>query len=332
MSDQQIIMWAAWLAFCAANMILSGLFAGAETGIYLLNRVRVELQAEAGSVPAGRLRRFLRSGDNVLSVLLIGTDVHQYFATFAVSAMFVLAGYTDHAEWYTLAVATPLLFVFKDSVPKNVFQRTPELMVYRLSRLLRLADVVFKFTGLSLLVRGFSAGLLRLLGRRAARNSLHLGHEGLAAILAEGHASGALTLSQANMAGRIMAIADVHLGDVLQPMDRVVAVPREISREALLERIAGHDYSRLPMLAEAGQIVGVVDIYDILTDEKQLPPASHMMSPLIIPAEANITEALCILQRNRQALAVVADENQKHVGIVTVKDLVEEIVGELEEW
>lgn len=320
-----------WLLVCVVNVLLAGLFAGMETGSYLLNRVRLELQVEAGKPKSGQVRAFLHNPNNVLATLLIGTNIHQYLAAFSVSALFVMAGYEENAEWYTLAVTTPLLFIFSESLPKNLFQRMPERLVYAGILPMRLFALLFKLFGLSYLVRGVSKGLLLLLGRNSAQPKSLLGHEALLAVMAEGHAAGALTGAQREMADRVMHIARVCVADVLQPMDKVLKAPQDVSREEFLQRIAERNYSRLPLLDKQGRVTGVVDVYDVLTDRTDRPIHVYAVEPLILPADQTVTQALYAMQQARRSFAVVESDG-KHVGIITIKDLVEEIVGELAAW
>ena len=79
-------------------------------------------------------------------------------------------------------------------------------------------------------------------------------------------------------------------------------------------------------------MAGILDVYAVMLDEAGQPPARHATEPLIMPAETTVTDALYQMQRRPAAMAVVADSEGVHVGIATVKDLVEEIVGELEAW
>ena len=241
----------------------------------------------------------------------------------------MLAGAGERAEWYTLAVATPILFVVGDAVPKSVFRRLRESIVYRLSWFLRVSDVLFHVTGLAPLVRGVSAGLMWLLGASRRRRPYH--HLGLAAVLAEGHASGALTHFQSVMADRVMQIGDVRLTDVMMPMRHVVRAQQDATVRQIVELIRDHSYSRLPLLDADGQVAGVLDVYEVLTADKSVVPAELAGRPLILSADTTVTDALYQMRQARRALAVVEDAG-KHVGIVTIKDLVEEIVGELEAW
>jgi CBS domain containing-hemolysin-like protein len=323
--------WIIWPMLCGIGFVLSALFSGLEIGAYVTNKVRVELHADTGSPQARILRRFFHNMDNLLVVILIGNNISNYLATFAVSVMFVMAGYGRNAEWMTLAVAAPVVFVFAEAVPKNIFQRRAERLVHLLARFLWTTDWLFRLTGISYLVRFVSWLLLKLIGRRD-RPQGYMGHEGLAAVLAEGQAAGTLTADQRKMSERVMDIKKVRVADVMQPMDQVAAVPEALPREAFLERIREHDYSRMPMLDPAGQVTGVIDIYDVLTDTKDQPISVHCLSPLVIPADRAVTEALYTMQHACRSFAVAADAEGKHVGIMTIKDLVEEIVGELEAW
>jgi len=321
------MIWPVLIISLLVCNLLDALYCGLETGIYVTNKIRLELWAAEGRRTARILQDLLRRPGNLLAVLLIGTNVARFGATFCIAAMFTLAGLGDRAEWYTLAAATPLLFVVGDAVPKNVFRRLGERAVYRLAGFLRISDLVFRTTGLSLVVRGLSAALLRL-----ARKPAGYRHTGVEAVVDEGRASGALTHFQSAMVDRVLNLADVTLGDVMMPLGRAVTAPAEIGRDDLLERIRKHNYSRLPLLDGDGQVVGVLDVYDVLTRPGLDRPADAAVAPVILGRDTTITDALYRLRQQRRRLAIVADADGRHVGLVTVKDLVEEIVGELEAW
>jgi len=327
----EILAWIVWPLVLVFSTAVDALFCGMEMGVYVVNKIRLDLRAEAGSRAARTLRGMIRHPRNLLTVLLLGTNVMRYASTFSITSMFVLAGAGARAEWYTLAAATPLLFVLADSVPKSVFQRQGERLAYRFAWALRAADLLFKATGLSPLVRGVSAGLMRLT-RAGRRVGAPAPVESLSALLAEGYASGVMTHPQSIMADRVMRISEVTLSDVLTPLSRAAAVPRGVSRAEVLEFIRHHNHSRLPMLGEGGEVVGVLDVYDVLAGEGGAAPADLAGEPLVLPDTLDVTAALYRMQTARRAMAIVADARGRHVGLVTVKDLVEEIVGEIEEW
>jgi CBS domain containing-hemolysin-like protein len=318
--------YAGWLGVLVVATGFVALFCGLETGIYVLNKIRLDLRAEAGSRQARLLRRLLRTPNNLLAVLLIGTNLSSYAVAFAVTAMFGLAGAGEAAQWYSMLVATPLLFVLGDSVPKDVFRRLAETLTYRLSWLLAGADVLFKVTGLSPFVRAVSWLVMLPVRRRRSEADERLG-----ALFAEGRASGVLTHIQSLMLDRVMRISEVTLADAMVPMEDVVAVGRDIGREELLALVQKNNHSRLPVRDAAGAVVGVLDIYEVLGDTQLAQPAKRMAPPLALADTMTVTEALYRMQRAHEMMAIVQSADAP-VGIVTIKDLVEEIVGELEEW
>ena len=324
-------IWTTWTAVLVAGTGFCGLYCGLETGIYVLNKIRLDLRAETGSRQARILRAQLANPGRLLAVLLVGTNVAGYIATFGVSAMFVLAGAGHRAEWYTLAVTTPMLFILSESVPKNVFRQAAERLVYRLAWLLVASSVLFRACGLAPLVRGF-AWLMTHLARLRRRGDPAWHQRSLDAIMAEGAASGVLTHYQSDMARRVVNITEVTLARVMVPMSRAVTAPQDVSAEQFPQRLRGHDYSRLPLLDAHGHVVGVVDIYDVLTDPSHPSPAEKMTPPFVLPATMNVPDALYRMQRARAAMIIVEDADGRHVGLATAKDLVEEIVGELAAW
>jgi CBS domain containing-hemolysin-like protein len=319
--------WVLWFALAMLGLLCSGLYSGAETGLYVLNKMRLDLRAEAGSPAARALRVMLRKFDALLAVLLLGTNLSTYLTTFAISVLFVMGGAGPRAELYTLAAATPVLFIFGESIPKNLFQRSPERLIYGLVWFLRVSMAAFRWCGL--------LGLVRLVGSIVPRlkHSHHpFVHEGLAAILAEGQAAGALTHAQSIMADRVMHLTDVTVDAVMKPMKLVRKAPRSITLPQLLELVKEANYTRLPLLEEGGVVAGILNIYDVLMAEGPVEPASKMTPPLAIPGNWTVTDALYHMQTSQAPMAVVTDARGAHAGIITVKDLVEQIVGELGAW
>ena len=320
-----------WGLVLAVSLALSFLYSGLETGIYAMNKIRLELRADSAWPTARLLHRYLRDFRNFLAVLLIGNNVANYAATTALTALFVLAGESQNAGWYTQAVATPVLFVFCESLPKNLFQRLSETLVYRFVWLLHGSSVVFNALGIVPLVRGVSSMLLRLTGahdQMARSLAISPGER----ILIEGRASGVLTHFQTVMADRVMHIRSVHLRDVMIPMDRVRWMADSASRQDLMDQLRQHNFSRLPLREPSGQVVGIADVYDLLLGTQEGLLSASSAKPLVLSQKQGVTDSLYQMQRLHEQMAVVADEAGRHVGIVTIKDLVEEIVGDLEAW
>lgn len=321
----------AWSAVCLWSMVLSGYYSGMETAMYLLKPPRVELHAEAGRTAWRTLRNYLHQPQRFLAVVLIGTNLHNYLSGFALTGLLLAGGLRSGVEGWALAIGTPLFFVFNDCVPKNVFQRRPEPLAERFAGGLRVSDLLFSATGLMGLVRGVLWTIMGLLKCRPVGLSLHH-HQGLAAVLAEGRASGALTGPQHEMARRTLRLEEVCVRDVMKPWPQVVWLDGQEPYPRVLRRLEGHDHSRLPVRDADGQVVGIVDIHDLLADPGHPRPADRMTEPVVLAETDRVTEALYTLRRNRRHMAVARDDAGVHCGIVTIKDLAEAVVGQIEEF
>jgi len=330
-AEVEMYQWAFWSLLCVTNLLFAGYFAGMETGIYVLNNLRIELHAETGSRPADTLRKMMQRPNRLLSVLLSGTNINHYVATLSITTLFVLAGTGDQTKWYSMAVATPVLFIFADSLPKYLYRRRTEKLVYGGVRVLAVADIVFHVTGIALLVEAVSSGLMRIMRRDSSADNESI-TPAPAAIVAEAHASGVLSMSQAIMADRIMMMPTITLLDILIPLQHSITLPLDLTREEFVAEVAHHKYSRIPLIDKTMHVVGIVNIYDVLTDSKGLSPADLRSDPFFLPGKTNITDALLEMRKTHNSIAIVTGPGNRHIGLVTIKDVVEEIVGELEAW
>lgn len=322
-----VVLWAA----LALSLVCSFLFSGLETGTYSLNKVRLELRASSGHRGAKRLAELMAGGDTLLVVLLIGNNVVNYVATWSIVRLFLLAGAREHAaSLYTELVATTALFILGESLPKSLFRLHAERAVYGWSWFLRAAKWLFLVTGLLPLVRGVSWAMLRLV--RRGKSGPTLSEERMAEIFAEGQAGGVMTHVQTVMADRVMRLRSVSLAAAMVPIDKAATVAPDEPRQELLRLVASTNYSRLPVRDGGGRIVGVLDVYDVLAREEVQRPSECMTEPLVLTDSYSVSDALYHMQRAHKRMAVVTAPSGRHVGIVTIKDLVEEIVGELEAW
>jgi len=325
---QSLAGWAALLV----GVGLSFLYSGVETGIYTVNKIRLDLRAEAGLRPARRLLGLLRDPSRPLVVLLIGNNLANYLASAGLVLVLTARGMA-HAEWYSVAILTPLVFTFCELLPKNLFRRHGETLTYFFGWFLELWLWVFTVTGLVGLVRALVWVTLKLAGRHVSGAGGPFGSEHLATVLAEGQASGAISGTQSRIAERVVNISRVHVGDVMVPLGRAAMVERHATVEEVREALRASGHPRLGVYSGRREnLIGVLNAYDVLLDESGSAPSTHIVPPLELREHTGIIEALVTMQAQRKNIAFVFSDDHRCLGLLTVKDLVEEIVGDLEEW
>ena len=130
-----------------------------------------------------------------------------------------------------------------------------------------------------------------------------------------------------------MNLSAVRVDSVMIPRSRAATVPSDIPRDEFLRVARMAHFSRLPVYrGDARRIIGVVNVYNVLTDRHAQPVAEHVRPPVTLAEHVTVSAALLKLQRTREAMAIVVDRTDHCVGILTLKDLVEEVVGDLEVW
>ena len=333
------ILGSTWLwAGALVGVLVSALAAGMETGLYRLNRIRLKLRADSGDRRAKTLQDLLGDLRGQIIVCDVSVNLGDFLTTAMLTSLVASAGWVDSPvgiELVTTPIAAMILFVFGNVIPKSVFVAVADHWMYPLARPLKVAYVVYCRTGIVPALSGLSNLVLRVVRRgEAAADPFHP-RERLRAILREGAAEGVISGYQHELAGKVLGLREQLVHAVMIPLGRVAAVAADIDRERFLAELRRHSFSRLPVYeGRRENVVGIVRILDVLAaGDQPLDLAAVMTRDFVsVPPDMTVAQALLRLRKARAAMAVVRDDKGRAVGILTVKDLVEEVVGELAEW
>lgn len=319
----------------AAGLVLSAFFSGSETGVYCLNPVRLRVASAQNRPGARRLAELMRRREDVVITMLLGTNIADYVVTACVSALLLMIAVPDNlTEVYATLIAMPLVLVFGGIIPKDWFRREADRLMYELALPVALCVRGLRTAGVLWLLRGLMHRLVRLIDpRRTAHEEDVLPRARTLRLLREGAAGGGLTVLQRDLIDRVMTISETRVASVMIPRERVALVPRSIARDDFLRIARMAHFSRLPVHdGNPRRLVGIVYVYDVLTDAQQRPVAEHVRAAFRLSANTSVAAALLRMQQARQALAVVEDDAGNCLGILTIKDLAEEIIGDVEAW
>jgi putative hemolysin len=320
-------------------VLLAGLFAGSETGIYRLSRLRLRLGVEKRKWPAILLEKLMRDSSALLLSLLVGTNLSHYLATSLITGMFLSLVTSEHvAELYATLLTAPLLFIFSELIPKNVFLYRADTLTSFFSPLLYATHKALTWCGIVPLLKLASGAFARLLGSPAPSATIAPSQSHQAkALLRDTREEGFLSRVQTEMIDRIVNIPSLRLHAVMVPLDRVRSVNVRSDRAALLNELSGHALTRLPVWQDSPtHIIGSINIYETLASNTPFESLEPFVAPIrSLDAETPIIDAIDIMRREKLRIVLVTRERAKRpvpVGIVTMKDLVEELLGELAEW
>jgi Mg2+/Co2+ transporter CorB len=314
-------------------LVTSGFFSMAETAMMAANRYRLKHQAQRGARGARLALSLLAQTDRLLGVILLGNNLIN--AAAATIASIITVRLFGQGEWALAAgtvVVTFLILVFSEITPKVVgaqyADRLAPLMSYVLAPLLRAVRPIVWFVNL------FVHGLLRLFRfRPAAQPSTTLSQEELRSLVLEG--AQYFRGKHKTMLANLMDLEAITVDDVMIPRSQIHALDLEDKPSLLRQQLVTTYHTRLPVCAGSlDNIVGVLAVKSILhalEDTGELDPErirEAMRAPYFVPLGTPLLTQLTQFQNDRQRLGLVVDEYGELLGLVTIEDIVEEIIGE----
>jgi len=317
----------------AALLIASALFAASEAGLLGASLSRVRRSAEEGDWRARIVEFMLRRRGATLAVVLFGITASNYTAErLAVQASLSI----DPVLGPTIAaiVMTIVILVFCDVIPIQIGARAPEETSARLSPFLALATVVL--APVIVILWAVSRVVLFLMGDGLASSSPELNEEQLRAMIDAGEAQGVLDEGERLMLHRALRFSDRTAGQVMTPRTEIVAVEEGTPVREALELSLEEGSSRLPVYRERiDDVTGIFYLKDAVPycrrGQLDLPVEQIARPPLFVPDSLPADELLRRLQSAGRTMAIVKDEFGGTAGLVTVEDLLEEIVGAIQD-
>jgi CBS domain containing-hemolysin-like protein len=330
----EVVMPAAEIALFAAIALAAigtaGLFAGLETGMYTMSLVRLSVRASRGDKSAAKLERENARPRRLLSTLLVANAIAGWLASFGVSQILDGLGYGPlEVVLLDLVILIPLVFVFGEMLPKDLFRVHADRWMPRFAGFLHAARLVLCSTGLVPVVVGLGAIATRLFGGRSVERTELRAR--VAAMLAEGAGSEGLSETQLGFADRVFTMREVTVGQEMRPWRSVASVPEGCSGDQRARSFLQSSASRLPVVAADGRVLGTVAAVDHLA-APEAPNVAIMQPVLHLASRMSALEAIQAMRRERVQLAIVADRPDRPLGIVSMKDLVEPLVGDLVAW
>jgi len=329
------------LALAILTVILSAIFSGLETGIYRLSRLRLRLGAEKGDIRYRLLGKAMRDGSGLLLSLLVANNLANYLATSSITYLFLAVASSERlAELFATMLTAPLLFVFAESMPKNIFLYRADVLTAYFGPLLYLTHQVLTWCGLVPLLRLTSQLFGRMIGSPVPSRTMITSAQShqVRMILRDTREEGILSQVQAEIIDRIVNVSGLRLIAVMVPLNRVQSVQIGCDRTMLVNKLRKHALTRLLVWDERpANIVGFINIYDVLGSQEPFDSLERFVEPIRrMDAATPVIDAIDSMRRDELKIVLVTRTKpggrQMPVGIVTMKDLVEELLGELAEW
>jgi putative hemolysin len=305
-------------------------FSGAEIAVFAANKLAIRQNAEQGSRPAKLILQMLDEPDRMLGSSLVMHNLVVVTGASLATAVFV--SWLGHGgAWAALVVMTGLVLTVGEIFPRAIFQHFADRLASVV--ILPLHIVFYACYPVLCVITWLMAQGLRLFGLRLEKRNPIVAKKELELLLNLSDRSSVLGIHERRMIRRIFGFSDTRVHEAMIPLVEVVALEDNATIDELVQAIQEHGFSRIPIFQDnIHNIVGWVNAFDVLSMPQDERNFRHLIRPAYyVPETRRIGDLLKDVQQKGIPLAVVVDEYGGTVGIVTIEDMLEEIVGEIED-
>jgi putative hemolysin len=322
------------LVGAGASILFAAFFAAAETAIVFSNKSHIQELSESGDKRAGTVLLLMGERDRLHSTLLLAENF--FIVLTAVLGMVIAARLIPQiplAAVVTVLIVTLAIVCFAKLAPKGIACRNPDRFALAVSTLLQF--VVKLLSPLSRLLAAM-ADLVAGPGPQGMSCTAVVTEEDIKALINLGEERGSLKEEEKELLHKVFEFGDTLASEAMRPRTEIVSVPSSVTLQEVLALVSEFGYSRYPVIEDTvDTVIGILYIKDILVamasgEVKREDDIQRFIRPAyFIPENKRVSELLSEMQRNRFQLAIVIDEYGGTAGLVTLEDLIEEIVGSI---
>ncbi len=326
------------IIFC---ILAEGFFSGSETAFISCDRLRIRHLAETGDRRARLIQNLQLAPERLLGTTLVGTNIttiaSSAIATSMINRLLYLlkempggARYEGLSEvWITTLIITPIILILGEIVPKTIYLRKANSIILTVIRPLRV--IFYTLYPLSTFFSGIASLMVKLVGKKQEVKGVFVTREELRMLF--GEEGSVLGEEERKMIHTVFDFSSTSVKEVMIPLVDVVAVKADSPPSEVLDLAFKTDFTRFPVYKQRiDNIIGILNIFDILyTDGESSDIKRYVRPAYYVPESKKVDRLLQELREKKNHMAIVVDEYGGAAGLVTIKDLLEEIFGEIGE-
>lgn len=308
---------------------MSAFFSASETAFSSVNRIRLKSMADGGSRAAERALNILKQYDKALTTILIGNNIVNIATSSIATIIAISLVGQQYGSLVSTVITTVVVLIFGEVLPKSVAKDYAEGVCIGISGIISFLMIIFTpFSALFILLK---KGISRLMRKE---ESVSVTEEELMAIIDEIEDEGVLETQESNLVRSALEFDEITVDDIITPRVRIVAVELNEDVESVRSKFLSEEYSRMPVYEKTlDNIVGIITQKDFFkaygNGDNEFVIREIMQETVYFPQLLKISEVLRSMQRQKCHMSVVLDQHGGTLGIVTMEDILEELVGEI---
>jgi len=314
-----------------AGIMLEAFFSGSEIAMIAINKIKMKQKADEGSASAQTVLDLLQNPEKLFATTSLGTNLAMVTSS-AVFTAFMVSQMGNTGEWLAMVILFPLVLFCGEIVPKIIFQNQPNAIMLVLVKPLNLFCTVFSpvisfFTHISSSVTNMVLDQEKKTGKTLSRDQIRQ-------VLSLDSQAVDLDVAERKMIHKIFNFGEINVEQCMVPLIHITAINDTATLKETLDIANESGFSRLPVFHERMyNLIGVFNTFDLINQppDDETPMTELVRPAYYVPPNKKIDDLLRELQQRGLHMAIVVDEHGGCTGIVTIEDLLEEIVGEIED-
>ena len=318
-----------YLVIIVICVIMSAYFSATETAFSTFNKIRVKTMAEKGNKKAALALKLEDNYDSLISTILIGNNIVNILAASLGTLFFtgILASNADIAATVSTVVLTVVVLVFGEISPKTIAKNMPEKFVLFSAPMINFIRIIL--TPFNFIFKAWQSLLSKIF---KSSDDKGMTEEELISIIEEAEEEGGIDEEESSLIKSAIEFGDLEVSDIFTPRRDITALPADADKATIAKTFADSGYSRIPIYEDdLDNVIGILYYKDFYTKAygKNAPITDIIKPVMFVATTQQVNELMKELQERQLHLAVVTDEYGSTAGIVTLEDILEEIVGEI---
>ncbi|RKD34790.1 hemolysin [Thermohalobacter berrensis] len=316
-------------------LILSGVFSSSETALTSMDIIRLKKLEEDDKKAAKILKRIKKKMNTMLATILIGNNLVNIAATAIMTELIVEIFKGKGSTLIATGIMTVLILIFGEVTPKTFANQNPEKVSAKVGYTLEKLSILFK--PIIFILNKITSITIKIMGGDMSKNEPFITEEDLKSLMDVGEEEGVLKHQEKEMIEGVFEIDDIDVTEVMVPRIDIVAISEDATIEEALDLIIRFGHSRIPVFEDTiDNIIGILYAKDILpyffTKRDKITNKTIrelMRQAYYVPETKKVSQLLKEFQHNKIHMAIVLDEYGGTEGLVTIEDILEEIVGDI---
>jgi len=313
--------------FC---LVVEGFFSGSELGFISVNRIKIKHLSETGGKAAQQVEELLKTPERIFGTTSIGTNIAVVSSTAVVTA-YLVELFGKKGDLYAAVILFPVILLFGEIIPKTIFQQKADSLIIKIIWPFKIALNIFNPV-VSIISKMTNYTLVLAAGKQGLKKHF-ITREELRAIAMPGLDQSELDSDDKRMIQKILDFRDITAEECMTPLINLTAIDESSSADYAIQKARESSFSRLPVFKERiYNITGIIHTFGLLSLPEDENSIKNIIRPAFyVPASKRVDDLFQQMQDKGDHMAVVVDEYGAAIGIITIEDMLEEIVGEIED-